>query len=43
MNICIYKAAGYSVSPLLAQYGAAKSYILMFSKALHYELKDYVS
>jgi 17beta-estradiol 17-dehydrogenase / very-long-chain 3-oxoacyl-CoA reductase len=27
-----------STSPLLAQYGAAKSYIAMFSRALHYEL-----
>ena len=32
-------AAGESVSPLLAQYGAAKSYISMFSKALNGELQ----
>lgn len=34
-----FLAAGESVSPLLAQYGAAKSYISMFSKALNVELK----
>lgn len=33
-------AAGVSTSPLLAQYGAAKSYIAMFSKALNAEYKD---
>ena len=32
--------AGVSVSPLLAQYGAAKSYVAMFSKALNAELKS---
>jgi len=31
-------AAGVTTSPLLAQYGAAKSYVAMFSRALHYEL-----
>lgn len=31
-------AAGVLNSPLLAQYGAAKSYIAMFSKTLNYEL-----
>lgn len=34
----IGSAAGVAVSPLLAQYGAAKSYIAMFSQALHEEL-----
>lgn len=34
----ISSAAGVSTSPLLAQYGAAKSYVAMFSRALHYEL-----
>jgi hypothetical protein len=29
-------AAGVSVSPLLSQYGAAKSYITMFSKGMYY-------
>jgi 17beta-estradiol 17-dehydrogenase / very-long-chain 3-oxoacyl-CoA reductase len=33
--------AGVAVSPLLAQYGAAKSYVTMFSKALNVELWDY--
>lgn len=37
----IGSAAGVSNSPLLAQYGAAKSYIAMFSRALHYELSQY--
>ena len=32
-------AAGVAVSPLLAEYGAAKAYIAMFSKALNVELK----
>ena len=36
----ISSAAGVSTSPLLAQYGAAKSYIAMFSRALNYELRD---
>jgi len=36
----IASAAGVNVSSLLAQYGAAKSYVLMFSKTLHYELKS---
>jgi len=36
----IGSAAGVSVSPLLSQYGAAKSYITMFSKALNVELKN---
>lgn len=31
-------AAGVLNSPLLAQYGAAKSYVAMFSKTLNYEL-----
>lgn len=39
----IGSAAGVSISPLLAQYGAAKSYIAMFSKALNYEMKGSVS
>ena len=33
----IASAAGVSTSPLLAQYGAAKSYVAMFSRALHFE------
>lgn len=37
----IASAAGITVSPLLAQYSAAKSYVNMFSRALNYELKDY--
>eukprot|EP01041_Mallomonas_annulata_P010050 gene10050-20936_t len=37
--INISSAAGVSTSPLLAQYGAAKSYIAMFSKALNAELQ----
>ena len=36
----ISSAAGVSTSPLLAQYGAAKSYVAMFSRALNYELKS---
>lgn len=36
----IASAAGVTTSPLLAQYGAAKSYVAMFSKALNAELKD---
>ena len=34
----IGSAAGVSISPLLAQYGAAKSYVAMFSRALNAEL-----
>lgn len=34
----IGSAAGVTTSPLLAQYGAAKSYVAMFSKALNEEL-----
>lgn len=37
--INISSFAGVSTSPLLSQYGAAKSYVAMFSRALHYELK----
>eukprot|EP01031_Cornospumella_fuschlensis_P043703 gene43703-53449_t len=37
----IGSAAGVSNSPLLAQYGAAKSYIAMFSRALHHELTQF--
>eukprot|EP00595_Chromulina_sp_UTEXLB2642_P000437 CAMPEP_0196761580 /NCGR_PEP_ID=MMETSP1095-20130614/871_1 /TAXON_ID=96789 ORGANISM="Chromulina nebulosa, Strain UTEXLB2642" /NCGR_SAMPLE_ID=MMETSP1095 /ASSEMBLY_ACC=CAM_ASM_000446 /LENGTH=258 /DNA_ID=CAMNT_0042111333 /DNA_START=192 /DNA_END=968 /DNA_ORIENTATION=+ len=37
----IGSAAGVSTAPLLSQYGAAKSYIAMFSKALNYELKSF--
>jgi 17beta-estradiol 17-dehydrogenase / very-long-chain 3-oxoacyl-CoA reductase len=36
----ISSAAGVSTSPLLAQYGAAKSYVAMFSRALNYELRE---
>lgn len=36
----ISSAAGVSTSPLLAQYGAAKSYVAMFSKAMNYELRE---
>lgn len=36
----IGSAAGVTTSPLLAQYGAAKSYVAMFSEALNAELKD---
>jgi 17beta-estradiol 17-dehydrogenase / very-long-chain 3-oxoacyl-CoA reductase len=36
----ISSAAGVSISPLLSQYGASKSYIAMFSKALNAELKS---
>ena len=35
--INISSAAGVANSPLLSQYGAAKSYISMFSRAMHYE------
>ena len=38
--INISSAAGVTTSPLLAQYGAAKSYVEMFSRALNAELKD---
>lgn len=41
--INIGSAAGVSTSPLLAQYGAAKSYIAMFTRALNYELNGFVS
>ena len=34
-------AAGVTVSPLLSQYSAAKSYVTMFSKALSIELADF--
>lgn len=37
----VASAAGVAVSPLLAQYGAAKSYITMFSKALNVEMRDF--
>eukprot|EP01035_Chromulina_nebulosa_P022007 gene22007-28490_t len=37
----IGSAAGVSTAPLLSQYGAAKSYIAMFSKSLNYELKSF--
>eukprot|EP01037_Dinobryon_pediforme_P018664 gene18664-18962_t len=37
----IGSAAGVSTSPLLAQYGAAKAYIAMFSKALNVELSKF--
>lgn len=33
--------AGEGVSPLLAQYSAAKSYVGMFSRALHVEMADH--
>ncbi len=36
----IASAAGVSTSPLLSQYGAAKSYVTMFSRALNAELKE---
>merc|ERR1711871_1493274 len=36
----ISSAAGVSTSPLLAQYGAAKSYVAMFSRAMNYELRE---
>lgn len=36
----ISSIAGVMTSPLLAQYGAAKSYIAMFSKTLNAELSD---
>ena len=34
----VSSAAGVITSPLLAQYGAAKSYVAMFSRALNAEL-----
>lgn len=37
----ISSAAGVTTSPLLSQYGAAKSYIAMFSKAMYHEYKKY--
>jgi 17beta-estradiol 17-dehydrogenase / very-long-chain 3-oxoacyl-CoA reductase len=37
----IGSAAGVSNSPLLAQYGAAKSYITMFSRTLNVELEKF--
>ncbi len=37
----IGSAAGVSTSPLLAQYGAAKSYITMFSRTLNVELEKF--
>jgi len=37
----IGSAAGVSTSPLLAQYGAAKSYIAMFSRTLNVELAKF--
>lgn len=36
----IASAAGVTTSPLLSQYGAAKSYVAMFSKAMNAELKS---
>ena len=42
--ICVYvcvSAAGVSTSPLLAQYGAAKAYVAMFSRALNGELAKF--
>mmetsp|Transcript_896 Transcript_896/g.1988 ORF Transcript_896/g.1988 Transcript_896/m.1988 type:complete len:341 (+) Transcript_896:3-1025(+) len=36
----IGSAAGVSTSPLLAQYGAAKAYVSMFSKAMNAELRS---
>lgn len=39
--LCALIAAGVSNSPLLAQYGAAKSYVAMFSRALHHELTQF--
>jgi NAD(P)-dependent dehydrogenase (short-subunit alcohol dehydrogenase family) len=36
--VCRTSAAGVSTSPLLAQYGAAKAYVAMFSRALNGEL-----
>lgn len=39
--VSIGSAAGVSTSPLLSQYGAAKSYIAMFSKAMHEEYKTF--
>lgn len=37
----ISSAAGLTTSPLLAGYGAAKSYIAMFTRALNEEVKDF--
>lgn len=37
----IASAAGTFTNPLLAQYGAAKSYVLMFSKSLNEELASF--
>lgn len=39
--VSIGSAAGVSTSPLLSQYGAAKSYIAMFSKAMNEEYKAF--
>lgn len=39
--VSIGSAAGVSTSPLLSQYGAAKSYIAMFSKAMNEEYKTF--
>ena len=39
--VSIGSAAGVSTSPLLSQYGAAKSYIAMFSKAMNEEYKSF--
>lgn len=37
----IGSVAGVTVSPLLSEYGAAKSYVAMFSKAMNVELEKY--
>ncbi len=37
----IGSVAGVTVSPLLAEYGAAKSYVAMFSKAMNVELEKF--
>lgn len=39
--VSIGSAAGVSTSPLLSQYGAAKSYIAMFSRAMNEEYKTF--
>lgn len=39
--VSIGSAAGVSTSPLLSQYGAAKSYIAMFSRAMNEEYKSF--
>jgi 17beta-estradiol 17-dehydrogenase / very-long-chain 3-oxoacyl-CoA reductase len=39
--VSIGSAAGVSTSPLLSQYGAAKSYIAMFSRAMNEEYKAF--